>query len=296
VTQIIEEEIPAEAFLAFQRAIDRYCKSRLKKIPDFIKTHLSLKECYQLQKRHVFKDLFRNPINAFWAIPSIAVRRVLEVLEKLGWERAKDLLTLVPQAFKTDFQKEVEKVINNEFFEIQSGSSELLAELEKEKVLVGFFKTNAGQKIFSQLTSIIRTEVGAFSTRQGAFTDLLSSLGVVAIANYTFGDKSLDIFGLGKRFASLWARRKAEHDFFLGESIGKVFYKYAPTPHPSNTQVFITTTIAIFLLSIMSTALSLLSHPVQRKIGFRKGQMEKLVAAVQDKLYLRISKNVIQAQ
>ena len=282
-----------EAVQSVQTALDRYIESRRARIEEFVAGQLDLKECLAIQKRHLVADLVRNPINAFWAIPSLSIRKGLEVSEKLGWAKASSLLPRIPQAFRTGFQMEVEKLIAQEIFGVNDiGRSALARELEIDPGL----KEQLGKEALDELVGLaeaeLKSEIRSHCSKQNGFTDLVASTGVVLFADKTFGDSSLDVFGLGRKFASLWARKDAENGFFLGKSLGRAFYSVAPPPPPTTTQVFLTTTVAILLLALFSTAVGVLSYPVQTKLGFRRKQLDLLVESVGDKLLLKLTKHL----
>ena len=103
-----------------------------------------------------------------------------------------------------------------------------------------------------------------------------SSFGIVLAAQYFFGNKSLDIFGIGKSWAGHWSKQKAESHFILGRKIGHLFYKVAPPPPPPSNDVWFATAMAIGMLAVFSTVVSILSYPVQNTLGFQQTQLEKL--------------------
>ena len=286
-------EWSADTVQAVQTALDRYIESRQSRIEEFVAGHLDLRDCLAIQKRHLLADLVRNPVNAFWAIPSLSIRKGLEVSEKLGWAKASSLLPRVPQAFRTGFQMDVEKLIAQEIFGVNDiGRSALARELEKEPGLKDQLTKNDFDELVGLAEAELKSEIRSYCTKQNGFTDLVASTGVVLFADKTFGDRTLDVFGLGRKFASMWARKDAENGFFLGKSLGRAFYSVAPPPPPTTTQVFVTTTVAILLLALFSTAVSVLSYPVQTKIGFRRKQLDLLVEGVGDKLLLKLTKHL----
>ncbi|MEZ0391234.1 MAG: DUF6635 family protein [Pseudobdellovibrionaceae bacterium] len=283
-----------EIYQSLQRALDHYVDSRKKVIPEFLERRLSLRECFEIQKKFLWKDLIRNPLNAVWAIPALSIRKAIEVADKLGWEPAKAFLPKIPQAFRTDFQKELEKILATDLLGLSpepGAKSQWIRELEKEAAIKKAFGAQ-WDSFLLLLENEIRSEIHEQSVKHTHFTDLVSSTGILLVADQMFGDRSLDIFGIGKKIASLWAQRDAEKSFFLGKSLGKAFYKVAPAPPPTNLQIFFATGLAILALALVSTLIGVLSHPLQKKLGFRQKQLETMVDNVGHRLFLCMNRSL----
>ena len=272
-----------------QIAVDAYTESRKNKIDPFLKKHFDLKECFAIQKSHFKKDLVLNPINAILAIVFLSFRKAQEISEKLGWQGAVVFLQKFPLAVRTDFQKHMEVLVSEEIFGL-AGTDSFVSELKHE------LEKQAAIKVHPDLITLAeaetRAEIRAHFVKQNGFTDLFASLGILIIGKINFGDKSLDIFDIGKNFASRWARTDAERHFVFGKNMGKAFYSVARAPAPTATQILISTSVVILALALFSTLVSVLSYPIQKKLGFRKRQLELLVEAVSDRLLLKLSKQI----
>lgn len=266
-----------------------YLNARREILELFINRHMGLKECIKVQKCHVLKDLVRNLLNALWAIPYLSIRKSLEVSEKLGWETARNLLPKIPPAIKTDFQKEMERLITVELLGLSQGekTQSLLADS------LGITTTSVKQQEIEQLVfeveTDIRAEIADYCTKQNGTNDLVASGAILLVADFFFGDRSLDVFGLGRKFAGLWAKDVAASDFFLGETLGGVLYSIVP-PDPTSGQVFIATTVTLLLLALFSTVTGVFWFAMQKRLGIRKKQLDKLITSIEDKLFLKLAK------
>ena len=256
--------------------VDQYLRERKASISSFLKQHLGNEECMRIQKSHLLKDLIRNPINVFWAIPYFAIKKTLEVSEKMGFDRAKTFLSRIPRSLKTDYQKEIERLIMVELFELDQLEEKL------DPVCAKDLKKTILQEI--------ELEVGQYCTRQNELSDLLASGIIVLLSHLTFGDKSLDLFGLGSKIAGKWAYKKAASNFFLGESLGKSFYSYAP-PEPTDKHVFLFTSLVLIVFAVMTTLIGVLSFPTQKRFGVTARQLAHLVDLIDDRLLLALAKS-----
>lgn len=234
------------------------------RIDPFLQSRLDIKECVELQKKHLATDLIWNPLNALWAIPYLGLKKAAELSEKLGWETIAQAINRLPASFKTGYQREIEKAIAEQVF--------------------------AASTIPGSEKAIVKKEVSEFAGKLNKISDLVSSVAVVIASDRLFGDKSLDVFGLGKKIAGLWAKDDAANQFFLGKELGRAFYSIAAPPPPSTMQVLLVTTGLLFALAALSTLVSALSIPLQKKLGITSKQLGKLVESTGDKLLLEEAK------
>jgi hypothetical protein len=290
-----------ESYALLQGALDKYFEDRALRIEPLLHDQFNLKECFQIQKQYFLKDLVRNPLNALWAVPYFSIRKVIETSDKLGWAQGSSLFSKIPQAFKTDFQKETERRLASGLFGIATDSAsssqvdQPACELSKAFESSGLKEKLSPEEWHQLLTkarSEVRAAVGDFCLKQNGFTDLAASGSLLVASQMMFKDKSLDIFSLGKKIAGRWAHKDAVEHFAFGRKLGQVFYKIAPTPGPSTTRVVVTTGAIIALLALFSTAVTVLSHPLHRKLGFRQKQLESLIETVSAKLLVELSKDL----
>lgn len=291
-----------EAHALLQAALDRYFEGRSSRIEGLLREQFNLKECFQVQKRYFAKDLARNPANALWAVPYFSIRKAVEISDKLGWATGSSFLSKIPQAFKTDFQKETERRLANGLFGLslratQDSSTdedrpcELTQALEASG-LKSKLSAQEWQQLLESAKAEVRSAISEYCLKQNGFTDLAASGGILITSQMLFKDRSLDIFSLGKKLAGRWAHKDAVEHFAFGKKLGHVFYKVAPTPGPTLTQILVTTGAVIALLALFSTAVTVLSHPLQRRLGLRQKQLEALLETVNGKLLVELSKDL----
>jgi hypothetical protein len=297
---IVSSKFEAHALL--QAALDRYFEGRSSRIEGLLREQFNLKECFQVQKRYFVKDLARNPVNALWAVPYFSIRKAVEASDKLGWAAGSSFLSKVPQAFKTDFQKETECRLANGLFglSLRASSDPATDEDQACELTLALEASGLKSKVSAQewpqllenAKAEVRSAISEYCLKQNGFTDLTASGGLLITSQILFKDKSLDIFSLGKKLAGRWAHKDAVEHFAFGKKLGHVFYKMAPAPGPTLTQILITTGVVIALLALFSTAITVLSHPLQRKLGFRQKQLEALLETVNGKLLVELSKEL----
>lgn len=258
-----------------EQIIDQYINERKSQISPFLENHLDNRECVRIQKTHLLKDLIRNPINVFWAMPYFSIKKTLEISEKVGFEQAGNLLLKIPRSWKTDYQREIERLVMHDLFELNELEGKLLE--------------SCSPALAKSVIKIIHFEVSQYCTRQNEVTDLLASGSIVILSHLTFGDKSLDLFGLGSKMANKWAYKKASSNFFLGENLGRAYYRYSP-PTPTDKNVFLFTTLVLIIFALMTTMIGVLSFPTQKRFGITSRQLHGLVDSINDRILLTLAK------
>jgi hypothetical protein len=274
-----------------QYVLDTYINERNKIIPIYLKDHLVLSHCMKVQKKHIAKDFFRNPINVLWAIPYFSIRKFLEIAEKMGSDWAKTGLLKIPKALRTDYQKEIEQSILKEVFGVSNTNPspfelELARHPKLQNITPELFK-----KIVSLVENDIKAEVTLQCTKQQELTGLAASAAFIFLADKKFGSNSLDLFGIGKEIAAIWAKNKAVSNFVFGKNLGKAFYNFAP-PVPTSNQIMIATVASILIFSLLSSGIGVLSYPIQNKFGLCRKQLQSLIECTYDKLIVSVIKSL----
>ncbi|MBC7713954.1 MAG: hypothetical protein H7177_11485 [Rhizobacter sp.] len=272
-----------------QDVLDSYINERNKIISLYLKNHLIISYCFKVQAKHIAKDFFRNPINVIWAIPYFSIKKTLEVAEKMGSEWAKLALLKCPKGLRTDYQKEIEQSILKEVFGFSANKKlqsvfelEILRHPKLQDISPALL-----QKIVSIVELDIRTEVNLQCSKQQEVTALAASAAFIFIAHKKFGSHSLDIFGIGKEIAAIWAKKKAVSTFVFGKTLGRAYYNYSP-PTPTSKQVVIATLASIVIFSLLSSAIGVLSYPIQNKLGLCRKQLQSLIGLTYEKLIVSL--------
>lgn len=253
-------------------SIDKYFSDRRLQVDSFVEKHFSMNGTLAIHRRTVGFDLVRHVFNAYFAVPCLAVKRTVSWFETLGMDRVAHFLNLVPSGLRTDYQKEVERLVARELFEIPDGKSQTHNEL---------------QSLFSPqvLRSLIQPDLLAYSSRRSGITEMAGSAVTLLAAYYWFHNTSLGPFEMGRKLASMRAHKKAVKGFILGKKIGSIFYKTFPIA-PSKGEVMMATALVVFILSALTLLTVVLSDPVQHRMGIHRTQLLKLLDSIESKMVL----------
>ncbi len=269
-----------------QDDLQKYIEARKGMLETVILRHFNFAECIKIQKRHIIKDLFINSFNAVWILPSVTIRRVLEVFEKLGSDHARMLISMMPQTMKTGFQREIEDRLLRELFGIFPDSLQrfkIISKTTNTKLSNDLVRSDV-EKESNLAEKNIRSEVKEYCSKQNGIMDLSASGGTLFIAYFFAGDYTQDILGIGRKAAAMWSKKEAASDFLFGPLLGEAFYSLLP-PQPSTGKIVIATVLVFFLTSVFSTGVGVFGYSLQVKLGWRKNQLHKLISSVEDRLF-----------
>ncbi len=284
--------------LGLEECIEQYivdCRSR---VDVFVERHFSLEETLALQKQSLVSDLLCYPVNALWAIPSLFVKKLIEVPMKLGWRSGADLMTLVPAGLKTRYQREIERLIATELLDWpctmgdrQASSNGLLERIKQHKHVGPLLASGAlSDEALRELSDIPRL-IAEHSVGRIVVLDTAATVLTLATGWFFFGDHSLGISGIGDQIAGNRAKDKAASTFVFGTSLGSAFYSVFP-PKPSFWEVVGATLMVGLFITAMSLLVVMLSDPCLKRAGFQHTRLNMLIDAVEDCLHRQIRKRL----
>ena len=284
--------------LALEECIEQYIADCRNRVNGFVERHFSLQETIALQKQSLVSDLLCHPVNALWAIPYLFVKKLIEVMVKLGWRSGTDLITLVPTGLKTRYQREIEQLIAIELLDWpctrgdrRASPSGLLEYMKRHKQVGPLLAAGAfSDEVLRELSDVPRL-VAEHSAGRIVVLDTAATVLTLAAGWLFFGDHSLGISGIGSLIAKNRAKEEAASTFMFGSSLGSAFYSVFP-PNPSFWQVTGATLIVGLSVTAMSLLVGLLSDPCLKRVGFQHTRLDVLIDAVEDCLHRQVRKRL----
>jgi hypothetical protein len=288
----------ATAILALEECIEQYIDACRSRVDGFVQRHFSLQETIALQKQSLASDLLCHPVNALWAIPSLFLKKLIEIPMKVGWRSAADLITLLPTGLKTRYQKEIERLIATELLEWPCGmgdwqaSQNGLLECIKQHKQVGSLRASGAlsDEAVRELSDIPRL-IAEHSASRAVVLDTTATVLTLMTGWLFFGDHSLGISGIGDQIAKNRAKDKAASTFMFGASLGSAFYSVFP-PKPSFWEVVGATLFVGLFITAMSLLVGMLSDPCLKRVGLQHTQLNMLIDAVEDSLHRQVRKRL----
>ena len=286
------------AIFGLEECLEQYIADCRSRVDGFVQRHFSLQETIALQKQSLVSDLLCHPVNALWAIPSLFLKKLIEVPMKLGWRSGADLMTLVPAGLKTCYQKEIERLIATDLLEWpctmgdrQASTNGLLERIKQHKQVGSLRASGAlSDEALRELSDIPRL-IAEHSAGRALVLDTTATVLTLVTGWLFFGDHSLGISGMGDQIAGKRAKDKAASTFVFGASLGSTFYSVFP-PKPSFWEVVGATLIVGLFITAMSLLVGLLSDPCLKRVGFQHTQLNSLIDAVEESLHRQLRKRL----
>lgn len=288
----------ASTILALEECIEQYIADCRNRVDGFVDRHFSLQETIALQKQSLVSDLLCHPINALWSIPSLFVKKLIEIPVKIGWRSGADLITRLPTGLKTRYQIEIERLITTELLEWprtagdrRASSNGLLERITQHQQLGPLLASGAlSYDVLKELSDIPHLMAEHVASRALVF-DATATVLTLLTGWLFFGDHSLGISGIGDQIARNRAKDRAASTFMFGSSLGSAFYSVFP-PKPSFSQVVgATLTVGLFVTA-MSLLVGMLSDPCLKRMGLQHTQLNMLIDAVEDHLHRQLRKHL----
>ena len=265
----------AEISVAFEDCLEKFILEKRAHVKPFVADHFSCKQTLFIQKKTFLIDLVSNPINAIWSFLYLAIKKIIEILEKIGWTSLGALFLKIPKGIKTGYQKKIERTVALEFLDWNPDSKKTdhgLLTLIKHNSVLSTLMDSKNHQIFS-MTEDLRGVLDRYSAGRALISDLSGSVLTLLVGWIYFGDKTLGLLGLGNRIAGRLAQDRAADKFFLGKGLGSSFYKMFP-PHPSRYQIVLATLFVGLMLTIFSLITTALSDPCLKKMGLQEKKLE----------------------
>lgn len=267
-------------------SIESFFAAKKAKIDSFVQNHFSLQETWQLQRTSMAFDIVLYPLNTLWSIPYLAIKKSVEIADKLGWASANKSLNYLPSGFKTRYQKQTELLIAKNLIS-SNAAHELIEQLKDSSALSKSLKPEGIADLEQKISILIKSEIDNHTSSQVLVTDLVISAVTLLAGKWIFGDGSLSIMDMGSKMARKFANEKASDNFFLGKHVGSAFYNAFPVA-PTKTQIFFATFSIGLLLTIFSIAASVLSDPLRKKLGLHHKKLNFLLNTLEEKIFLLV--------
>ena len=286
------------AILGLEECIEEYIADCRSRVDGFVQRHFSLQETIALQKQSLVSDLLCHPVNALWAIPSLFLKKLIEMPVKLGWRSGNDLILLLPTGLKTHYQKEIERLITTELLEWPGAmgdrrvsSNGFLERIKHHKQTGPLLASGAlSDQALRELPDILHL-IAEHSAGRALVLETTATVLTLAAGWLFFGDHSLGISGIGDQIARNRAKDNAASSFMFGASLGSAFYSVFP-PKPSVWQVVGATLIVGLCITAMSLLVGMLSDPCLKRVGFQHTQLNVLIDAVEEGLHRQVRKHI----
>jgi len=250
------------------------CRAR---VPDFVQQHFFLPGSWYTNRVALGFDLLRAPLNLFWA-PLYAFISILRfALTKAGQNKIADLLAHLPAGFTTKVQKRLAEKLYSELLKLDCENSKLeTCIVQALKALYCDTHSTIDPALSKRIESLVHEALLQYRVTRTASSDITNTITSTVIGAFAFYKFTPGGIGIGVVLATLFAKYFAVKDFFLGESVGEVYYYLFP-PEPSLALTTYSLLAVMILLSIFASFSGMITDPVQALFGLHQKRLYKML-------------------
>ena len=271
------------------RCIEAYIERCRRRIPEFVSANFSLEQTWRLQRPTLGLDLACAPVNSAWALPHLALHKVAETADRVGYPQLLRWARRLPHGIKTGYQRQIEQRICTDLLEWDRELSPaalpqgLLNELGALPALRRRIETlGIGRSGIAPARALVDL-LHKFSSGRAVVSDFAGTLLTLATSWVILGSTSLSLTSIAHGVAKKSAHDRAASRFFLGRKLGSAFYHVFP---PAVHETTIWTVLLILGAGLTASALActILSDPIRKVLGFHRHRLEVLLDDVEREL------------
>lgn len=279
---------------AVKGGIKAYADSRRRNITPFIEDHFSFKGAWELNKCAFGKDLWRAPANLLWAPFYFAAKLGSAAAEKAGLESVSEKLKKVEPGFRTDVEREVEWLMYSEFLELPFVDGDYTC--EKNALLTFILAEDGMVSLFEEKLlpfacvandpherAKLEDKLSTYINNRKDVAELTTAIMGISAGLAAHKGLNMGALGLGQTSAAVIAQQIAISNFFLGQTLGGMYYSFFPAAASMGLLVGATGGIAA-AMGIVSAFAGVIADPAQKALGLHHKKLHSLVDAVENQL------------
>ncbi len=292
--KIIKNDMHVAVETAFSRAVRDYIDSRRKKVPEFVQTHFSFSGAIKINRKAFGKDLVKAPLNIAWALPYTAIQMTSLLFKQVGLKKINKLMQNVPAGFKTSVQEEINSLIFNQLLELPNGKGQgknvtdaLLLEILEQPEVKSLFQDHLAQ-IMSQSQRegyrvALEKRLKEYSLSRNAVSELAGNIITLATGAGVMGKMTPGGISFGTLLAATIAQQSAISGFFMGSTLGGLYYGMFPASASMGLAVASTSTV-LATLAIFSAFSGVITDPIQARLGIHEKRLNRLIDSLENTL------------
>jgi hypothetical protein len=281
-----------------ERAVERgsaaYIASRLAKIPEFDGRYFSFRGAFAMHRKTWAKDVYKIPINMLWGLPAFLAQTAGAGLEKLGAKRLGQALGKAPSGLKTEFQSEINWLIETELLELPyadgaraSTKDALLEAILNDADLsarcAGYLAAIGQETRTPAFQEALESRLAEYGKSKLAVSELAGNLINLAAGYAVFKQATPGVLSAGTAMATVIAQQVAVANFWLGPALGAWYYGVFPAS--ASIGLIAASTGALMAATGILAALSMVVvDPLLAKTGFHRRRLERFVLALGEEL------------
>ena len=286
----------------FDRLVDGYVEACRGRVDGFAAAHFGVRGTLRIHRAALGLDLLRAPANLFLAVPHLVKALAAAFAGRIGAAGLAASLERIPLQFRTDVEREVERLVRAELLGAEgagrardasraerairatlgerdvaasgSGGEDAagprLAAASQE--LCGAFDAHRDEVVGTRLAGDLARYVGARTPAAEITTACVSAAAGAAL----FHQLTPTAFSLGPSLAALRAQQAAIDAFPLGPAVGRAWHAVFPAD-ASLPMVVAVTAALLVAMSLLAAFAGIVADPVQRLLGIHRRRLRRLV-------------------
>ncbi len=275
---------------AIQRGATRYFAGCRAQVEPFVRRHFRYPGVWQVNKQALGWDLLRAPINLFWAPFYLLLLLLGFLLGKLGWTWVRRWLYRTPSGMITQVQRYLTEAAFREVLQrpMAEGETDRLHQCiveEIESLPVEWVETEA---LTEQLNTAVHDALSHYAITRTASADITNSILSAALGAFAFQKFTPGGIAVGLTLSSWVSYHFAVNDFFLGETLGSLYYSVI-SPSPSPLLTLLTIGAVLLAFAIFSTFSGFITDPIQRWLRLHHYRLNRMIDQLEKDFHLASS-------
>ncbi|MEW8026269.1 MAG: DUF6635 family protein [Candidatus Thiodiazotropha sp.] len=239
-----------------------YIEECRERIPIFVNRHFSLQGAFQLNRLALGRDILIAPFNFLMGFPNFLLRLIALLFELIGAHRPAQRLLKIHLGLPTRVQQMLTTHLCTDFLMLSRHPED--ADKRLQRLLY--------QAAMEPLRIYVQTRNVAADITAGT---LAAILGLTLLNQFTPGS-----FSAGTAIAHLVAREQAASEFFLGETMGRIYYTLFPISPPIDI-VMATIPVVMVTIALVAAFSGMLHDPIQKRTGIHQRRLNLLLDAIE---------------
>lgn len=251
-------------------------------VPGFVKSNFRYPGAWHLNKHALGWDMLKAPLNLLWALPYLALQLLALLLGLLKAEKFALWLRKAPSGFETSVQNEISWLIATDLLKLPIQQKHR----QSDDDALWQRCTAALNDEFDLDEKILAPRLAAFdnlhqySETRNANADIANSLFATIAGALSFKKFTPGGLAVGGAVANEVAQQQAISGFWLGETMGGVWYGWFPAQASEGlTALSVGLTMVVF--AVVASFSGLLTDPLQAWLSLHQRRLNKLIDALE---------------
>jgi energy-converting hydrogenase Eha subunit B len=255
-----------------QGELEDYFEACRQRIPTFVNSHFSLSGAFNLNRQALGSDILVAPFNFLMGFPNFLLRLLALLFELLGAKQTAQGMLKLHLGLPTAVQRELAQRLRRDLLELTPP-----------------LPTAADQQLQQPLREAADEPLQIYLQTRNVAADitagtLVAILGLILLNQFTPGSISA-----GSAIAHIVAKQQAAANFFLGETLGNLYYAIFPVS-PSLLIIAVTIVLVMVTIALVAAFSGMVHDPIQKLTGIHQRRLNRLLDAIEQSITQSMTK------